>query len=163
MPTNLYGPNDNYHPEDSHVMASLIIKFLNAKSLNLNEVNCWGSGNALREFMYVDDLAEAVFFCLNNWHPGFKNSPLDEKGNFLNHLNVGTGKDISIRDLATKIAKITEFNGEIIWDTTKPDGTPKKQLDVKKIKELGWEAKIDLDVGIKRTIEELNSTFPPNS
>ena len=156
MPTNLYGPNDNYHSENSHVIASLIKKFLIAKSQKLNSVTCWGSGKVLREFMHVDDLAEAIFFCLNNWHPGLKNSPLDKNGNFLFHLNVGTGKDISIKELAFKIAKITKFEGQIIWDQTRPDGTPKKQLDVKKINELGWEAKIDLDTGIKKTIRQLN-------
>ena len=156
MPTNLYGPNDNYHSENSHVMASLLKKFLIAKSQKLDSVTCWGSGEVLREFMHVDDLAEAIIFCLNNWHPGSNNSPVDKSGKFLYHLNVGTGKDISIKDLANKIAKISKFEGEILWDKTKPDGTPKKQLDISKINELGWQAKIDLNLGIKKTISQLS-------
>ena len=156
MPTNLYGPNDNYDSENSHVMAALIKKFLLAKSQKLSSVTCWGSGSVLREFMHVDDLAEATFFCLNNWFPGEYNSPKEMNGKFLNHLNVGTGKDISIKKLAEKIAKITEFEGEIKWDKSKPDGTPRKLLDISKIKNLGWEAKIDLDIGIRNTISELD-------
>ena len=155
MPTNLYGPNDNYHPENSHVMASLIRKFLIAKKKKLTSVTCWGTGNVYREFMHVDDLAEAVVFSLNNWFPSDRNSPKDTLGKQLNHLNVGTGSDISIRDLASKIANFTNFNGDIIWDLSKPDGTPKKLLDVRNINKLGWNAKIDLDSGIKKTIESL--------
>ena len=156
MPTNLYGPNDNYDSENSHVMAALIKKFLLAKSQKLSSVTCWGSGAVFREFMHVDDLAEAIIFCLNNWFPGEQNSPKDMNDKFLNHLNVGTGKDISIKKLAEKIATITEFDGEIKWDQSKPDGTPKKRLDISKINNLGWEAKIDLDHGIRSTISELD-------
>ncbi len=156
MPTNLYGPNDNYHPENSHVMAALIRKFMIAKLKNLPQVTCWGSGNVLREFMHVDDLAEAIIYCLEYWDPSDLNAPKDCNGKKLNFLNVGTGVDISIRRLAEKISSIVNFKGEIIWDHTKPDGTPKKLLNVKRINDLGWKAKIDLDSGIRKTIENIN-------
>ncbi len=156
MPTNLYGPNDNYHPNNSHVMAALIRKFLIAKNKKLPSVTCWGSGKVLREFMHVDDLASAIIFCLESWDPKDKNSPKDILGQPLNHLNIGTGKDISIKDLAYKIADLTNFKGEILWDTSKPDGTPRKILDVSKINELGWKASINLNFGIKETINKLN-------
>ena len=156
MPTNLYGPNDNYHPQNSHVIAALIRKFLVAKKNNLPSVECWGTGSAYREFMHVDDLADAIIFCLENWDPSDRKSPKDSLGNPLNHLNVGTGKDVSIRELSIKIAKLTKFKGEIIWDSLKPDGTPKKVLDVTRINNLGWHAKIDLLTGLRRTIEKLN-------
>tara|TARA_B100000886_G_scaffold340268_1_gene308829 strand:- start:3519 stop:4517 length:999 start_codon:yes stop_codon:yes gene_type:complete len=153
MPTNLYGPGDNYHPTESHVMASLIRKFCNASKNNEN-VMCWGTGSPYREFMHVDDLGEAVVFALEKWDPNSQDSPKDQYGTPLIYLNVGTGKDISIFDLAKKIAKITDFHGKVIWDKTKPDGTPKKQLDISKITKLGWEAKIDLEEGIKSTVSE---------
>ena len=156
MPTNLYGPNDNYHPENSHVMPALIKKFLDARANNNSEITCWGTGSVLREFLYVDDLAEAAIFCLERWDPSAKNAPLDKFGNKLNHLNVGTGKDISIKELATKIAKMTNYKGEIIWDNSKPDGTPRKLLNIDKISSLGWRAKTSLDEGIKKTIKSLN-------
>ena len=152
MPTNLYGPGDNYHPTESHVMASLISKFCNAKKELSPFVECWGTGEPLREFLHVNDLADAVIYCLENWDPTSKESPKDSFGNILNHLNVGSGKDISICDLAKKIAKITEFKGEIKWDKSKPNGTPKKLLDTSRILELGWRPKISLDNGIKETI-----------
>ena len=152
MPTNLYGPGDNYHSRDSHVMAALISKFSQASLESKPFVECWGSGSPLREFLHVDDLGNAVVFCLENWQPNRDQAPKDLYGNPLNHLNVGTGKDISIKDLAEKIAKFSEFKGEIIWDDSKPDGTPKKQLDISKIKELGWSPKIELNDGIKETI-----------
>ena len=118
--------------------------------------------------MHVDDLAEAVIFCLENWFPDFKNAPLDKDGRPLNLLNVGTGKDISIKDLAKKIASIIDFKGEIIWDKSKPDGTPRKLLDVNRINKLGWKSKIDLDKGIKETISLLKKSnlklnFSPDS
>lgn len=156
MPTNLYGPNDNYHPKNSHVMAALIRKFLIAKREHLPSVTCWGSGMVFREFMHVDDLADGVIFCLKNWYPSREDAPKDSYGNPLNHLNIGTGKDISIKDLALKIANLTNFKGEVLWDTSKPDGTPKKLLDVNRINKLGWETKINLDHGIKKTIDALN-------
>ena len=156
MPTNLYGPNDNYHPTNSHVVAALIRKFLIAKKKNLPSVSCWGSGSVLREFMHVDDLADAIIFCLENWYPSNNKAPKDYYGNSLNHLNVGTGKDISIKQLAQKIAYITNFKGNILWDNSYPDGTPRKILDVSRINKMGWNAKIDLDSGLSKTIEELD-------
>ena len=158
MPTNLYGPNDNYHAKNSHVMAALIKKFCDAQQNNEKFVNCWGSGNPKREFMHVDDLAEAAIFCLENWSPNDTNSPKDEHGNPLNFLNVGTGKDISIKELAYLIAKETQFKGEIKWDINMPDGTPKKLLDVSKLQSLGWEPKIDLKDGIIDTIARYKLT-----
>ena len=157
MPTNLYGPNDNYHPVYSHVMASLIRKFKEAAKNNYSKVTCWGTGSPLREFLHVDDLAEAVIFCLENWNPNANNSPKDLHGKPLNWLNVGTGEDISIKDLSEKIALISGFKGEIIWDTSKPDGTPRKLLSSKKINSLGWKAKINIDYGIKMTLENLKN------
>jgi len=156
MPTNLYGPNDNYHPENSHVMAALIRKFLIAKKENLPSVTCWGTGKVFREFMHVDDLADGIIFCLKNWHPSDKNAPIDSLGNPLNHLNIGTGKDISIKELSLKIAKLTDFKGEILWDASKPDGTPKKLLDVSRLKKIGWEPKISLEDGIRETIHSVD-------
>ena len=130
---------------------------VSAKRENLSSVTCWGSGKVFREFMHVDDLADGVIFCLKNWHPSYENAPKDSFGKPLNHLNIGTGKDISIEDLASKIAVITNFKGEILWDTSKPDGTPKKLLDVTRINRLGWKTKINLDHGIKKTIDSLNN------
>ena len=154
MPTNLYGPGDNYHPENSHVMAALISKFSRAHKESKQFVECWGSGLPLREFLHVDDLGNAAVFCLESWQPFCNNAPKDIFGNTLNHLNVGTGNDISIFDLANKIAKFTNFKGEIIWDKSKPDGTPRKLLNIDRIKKLGWEPSISLDEGIIRTINE---------
>ncbi len=153
MPTNLYGPGDNYHPENSHVMASLIRKFFEASRNFIPSVTCWGTGNPLREFLYVDDLGDAVVFALENWDPNSKNAPKDKNNNPLTILNVGTGKDISIRELANKISSSVKYNGEIIWDKNKPDGTPKKLLNIQKIKDLGWEPRISLKQGLKSTIE----------
>ena len=124
MPTNLYGPGDNYHPTNSHVMASLIKKFCEAKHNSQRTVKCWGSGRPLREFLHVDDLGKAVIFALEKWDPDSQDAPKDNMGKKLTHLNIGTGLVISIYDLAKKIAKSVGFNGEIIWDSSKPDGTP---------------------------------------
>ena len=157
MPTNLYGPNDNYHPTDSHVLASLIRKFHEAKKTRAKEVICWGTGKPLREFMHVDDLGDAVVFALEKWDPKAKNAPLDSNGMPLTHLNVGTGKDVSIKELANMIAAKVGFKGNIIWDKDKPDGTPRKKLDVNKFKELGWASKIELDQGLTSTIETYKS------
>ena len=156
MPTNLYGPNDNYHPLNSHVVPGLIRKFSIAKRDNLSSVTCWGSGLVCRELMHVDDLAGAVIFCLENWFPSEIDAPKDNSGNPLNYLNVGTGKDISIRELAKKIAEIVKFDGEIFWDKNMPDGTPRKVLDISRLKKLGWESKIDLTSGLENTINALD-------
>ncbi len=153
MPTNLYGQGDNYHPQNSHVMAALIRKFHDAVINRDKKVICWGTGNPYREFLHVDDLGESVVFCLENWDTFSHNSPKDEKGDPLYYLNVGTGKDISIKDLALKIANHFKFKGEIIWDNSKPDGTLKKQLNIEKIQKLGWKPKINLDKGIDMAIK----------
>ena len=136
MPTNLYGPNDNYDLDSSHVLPAMIRKFHEAK----DKVTLWGDGSAMREFLYVDDLAEAAFKCMVNYDS-------DEI------INVGTGKDITIKELATTIADVIGFKGEIVWDTSKPNGTPRKVLNVDKIKSLGWEPKVGLREGIEKTYE----------
>ena len=153
MPTNLYGPKDNYDIKTSHVFPALIRKFYEAKVNSLPSVTCWGSGEPLREFMHVDDLGNASLFVLENWDPNDKKSPRNHENQPLTYLNVGTGLDIKISALAEKIANALNYEGKIIWDINKPDGTPKKQLDISKIIKLGWEPKINLDEGIKLTIE----------
>ena len=155
MPTNLYGPGDNYHPTNSHVMAALIKKFFIASEQNISKVTCWGTGRPFREFLHVDDLGNAVVFALENWNPSNKIGPFDKNGNPLFFLNVGTGKEISIMELAEKIAKISKFKGEILWDKTKPDGTPRKLLKINRILSLGWEPKIKLSDGIRETMSSL--------
>lgn len=136
MPTNLYGPNDNYHPEHSHVLPALIRRFHQAKQQNLKEVYCWGDGSPLREFLYVDDLANLCVFLMNHYSG-------DET------VNAGTGKEISIKELTTLVARIVGYEGEILWDTTKPNGTPRKLLDVSKATALGWKYKTELEDGIR--------------
>ena len=136
MPTNLYGPNDNYDLDSSHVFPAMIRKFHEAK----DKVTLWGDGSAMREFLYVDDLAEAAFKCMVNY---------DSE----DIINVGTGKDITIKDLAETIADIVGFKGEIVWDTSKPNGTPRKVLNVDKIKSLGWKPKVSLREGIQKTYD----------
>jgi GDP-L-fucose synthase len=137
MPTNLYGPFDNFDINTSHVLPSMIRKFHNAK-INKTNVSLWGTGSPKREFLYVDDLAEAIVFMIENEFDG-------------GLYNVGTGNDISISDLADCINEIVEYKGLVSWDTTKPDGTPRKLMDVSKLENLGWKAKVNLDVGIKKT------------
>ena len=144
MPTNLYGPGDNYHPTNSHVLPALIRRFHEAVERGESTVTCWGTGSPLREFLHVDDLGEACVFALEHWQP----CP-DE----LQFLNVGTGVDLSIRELAEAVAAATGFKGEIVWDTSKPDGTPKKQLDVSRLAVLGWRARIPLDEGLRSTVD----------
>lgn len=140
MPTNLYGPNDNYDLSNSHVLPAMIRKFHEAKNNGGKEVVVWGTGKPMREFLYVDDLAEACCFLMENYNePGA--------------INVGTGSDITIEDLAHLVKRIVGFEGEIVFDTSKPDGTPKKQLDVSKINALGWKATVDLEQGIGRAYE----------
>ncbi len=154
MPTNLYGPGDNYDLKKSHVLPALLRKFYTAKEKSLEKVYCWGTGSPKREFLHVDDLSEACIFALENWDPNLPNAPKDSQGRKLSFLNVGTGTDISISNLASKIANLVGYEGDIVWDDTKPDGTPKKQLDVSRLSELGWTSKIDLEVGLKKTILE---------
>lgn len=142
MPTNLYGPNDNYNLNNSHVLPALLRKFITAKKNNLPSVELWGSGTPKREFLHVDDLAEACFFLMQNYH---------EEG----LVNIGVGDDITILALAQLIKKITNYNGNIQLNTSKPDGTPRKLLDVSKINNLGWKATISLEEGIKKVYEEI--------
>ena len=162
MPTNLYGPKDNYNSVESHVMASLIRKFYEAKKEKKNEVVCWGSGLPLREFLYLDDFAEACLHVLKYWSPNLNNSPIDDDGGIINWLNVGSDYEISIKELAEKIAEKIGFKGNIIWDNTKPDGTPGKKLDTFFIKEIDWTAKTDIDSGIKKTIESFKTELQEN-
>ena len=145
MPTNLYGPNDNFNLETSHVLPALIRKFYEAKVQGKDSVTIWGTGNPLREFMFVEDLANAIVFMMEN----IEAKDLYNKG--ITHLNVGTGKDISISDLAKLIAEITGFDGKIVYDSSKPDGTPRKLMDVTRINSLGWKYKTELQNGIERT------------
>ena len=152
MPTNLYGPGDNYHKENSHVLPSLVRRFYEAKINNQKEVICWGSGSPFREFLHVDDLGDACVFALEKWDIDNINSPKDKNGSPLSFLNVGTGIDISIKELANLIAGFSGYKGEIKWDKTKPDGTPKKQLDVSRINSLGWNSKIPIEEGLQNTI-----------
>jgi len=140
MPTNLYGPNDNFDLENSHVLPALIRKFVEAKRNNSSEVVLWGSGTPLREFLHVDDLAKAVLVCL-------------EKYDDSQQINIGSGDEISIKDLGQKIANLTGFTGKVVWDSNRPDGTPRKVLDSTKINKLGWKAAITLDQGIAATVE----------
>ncbi len=151
MPTNLYGPGDNYDLETSHAMAGLIRKFSEAAQGNHESVTCWGSGSPFREFMHVDDLGDAVTFVLENWDPEDQKF-LTPTNKTLTYLNVGTGKDITIKNLALKIADKVGFKGQIKWDKSKPDGTPRKLLDVSRINSLGWSAKISIDEGLDKAI-----------
>jgi GDP-L-fucose synthase len=140
MPTNLYGPNDNFDLESSHVFPALIRKFIEAKKSNANSVNLWGTGKPRREFLHVDDLAKAIIVCLDNYDA-------DQQ------INIGTGIDLTVAELAEKIAKNTGFTGSINWDVSREDGTPQKVLDIQKITDLGWKPTINLDQGIKLTVE----------
>ncbi len=136
MPTNLYGPNDNYHPTHSHVLPALIRRFHEAKINGLKEVVCWGTGSPLREFLYVDDLADACVYLMNTY-----------SGN--ETVNLGTGKELTIKELTELVSKVVGYEGEIKWDTSKPDGTPRKLLDVSKLENLGWKYKTELEDGIR--------------
>lgn len=141
MPTNLYGPNDNYHPTHSHVLPALIRRFHEAKEQGLDTVICWGDGSPLREFLYVDDLANLCVFLMNNYSGS-------------ETVNAGTGKELTIRELAGLIARVVGYEGEILWDTTKPNGTPRKLLDVSKAEKLGWKYKTELEEGIRLAYED---------
>ena len=154
MPTNLYGPGDNYHPLNSHVIPSLIRKFHKGKSEGTKYVECWGSGNPLREFLFVDDLASACIFALEKWFPNNLNSDLSNNNSSTCWLNVGCDFELSIKDVALKISKQIGYNGEIIWNNEMPDGTPRKKLDTTRINNLGWVATTDLDKGLEFTIKE---------
>ena len=141
MPTNLYGPNDNYHPTHSHVLPALIRRFHEAKTAGIESVTCWGDGTPLREFLYVDDLADACVFLMNNY-----------SGN--ETVNLGTGKELTIKELTELVAEVVGYEGKIEWDTSKPNGTPRKLLDVSKLEKLGWKYKTELPEGIKLAYED---------
>jgi len=141
MPTNLYGPNDNYHPTHSHVLPALIRRFHEAKEQGLEAVTCWGTGTPMREFLYVDDLAEACLFLMNNY-----------SGN--ETVNLGSGQELSIRELTEKVAAIIGYKGRIEWDISKPDGTPRKLLDISKLTALGWTYKTELEAGIRLAYDD---------
>lgn len=141
MPTNLYGPNDNYHPEHSHVLPALIRRFHEAKVSGAKSVTCWGTGSPLREFLYVDDLADACVYLMNTY-----------SGN--ETVNLGTGKELTIKELTELVAEVIGYDAEILWDTSKPDGTPRKLLDVSKLESLGWKYKTELKDGIRLSYED---------
>tara|TARA_Y100001968_G_scaffold318263_1_gene348256 strand:- start:82 stop:1101 length:1020 start_codon:yes stop_codon:yes gene_type:complete len=153
MPTNLYGPGDNYHPVNSHVIPSLIRKFYDAKNKNLEYVTCWGSGKPLREFLYVDDLARACVFLLEKWNPANELSSEELRDHSKCLVNVGTKDEISIKRLAEKISEVCQYNGNIKWDKEKPDGTPRKKIDTTRINELGWYAETKLEEGLQITLD----------
>ena len=154
MPTNLYGPGDNYHPQNSHVLPALIRRFHEAAKTEAASVTCWGSGSPMREILHVDDLGDACVFALERWSALAADAPKDESGEALAFLNVGTGVDCTIKQLAEQVAAATGFVGEIHWDTSKPDGTPKKQLDVERLQSMGWSAQIPLNKGIPMAFED---------
>lgn len=141
MPTNLYGPNDNYHPEHSHVLPALIRRFHEAKESGAASVTCWGDGSPLREFLYVDDLANLCVFLMDHY-----------SGN--ETVNAGTGKELTIKELAELVAKAVGYEGKILWDTARPNGTPRKLLDVSKAEKLGWKYKTELEEGIKLSYKD---------
>ena len=141
MPCNLYGPNDNYHPEHSHVLPALIRRFHEAKLSGASSVTCWGDGSPLREFLYVDDLAELCVYLMNNY-----------SGN--ETVNAGSGKEITIKALTELVAEIVGYDGEILWDTSRPNGTPRKVMDTSKARAMGWEAKTSLRDGVKLAYED---------
>ena len=138
MPTNLYGPGDNFHPENSHVMPALIRRFHEAEKSDVPKVTCWGDGSAMREFLHVDDLAEACYVCMQDYDEDY-------------HINVGTGEDVTIKELTETIVDVVGYAGDVEWDTSKPNGTPRKLLNVDKIHKLGWKHKIGLREGIVST------------
>ena len=149
MPTNLYGPGDNFHPDNSHVIPGLMRRFHEAVATRQPQVTVWGSGAARREFLHVDDLAAAALFVMNLTSEQYQSqtSPM------VSHLNVGTGEDCSIAELAEHLARVAGYRGEIVWDRSKPDGAPRKCLNVSRMRALGWQASIGLDDGLKRTYE----------
>jgi GDP-L-fucose synthase len=141
MPTNLYGQNDNYHPENSHVLPALIRRFHEAKMSGATSVTCWGTGKPLREFLYADDLGRACVFLMQHYS--------EEQ-----FINIGYGSDVSIKELAETVARVLGYKGEIAWDTSKPDGTPRKLMDSSRLLALGWKPEVDLETGIRRAYED---------
>jgi len=149
MPTNLYGPGDNFHPENSHVMPAMMRRFHEAARDGLNEVTVWGTGSPRREFLHVDDMAEASLFVMNLDRDAYEANTQP----MLSHINVGTGQDVSIRELAELLADVTGFKGRLSFDTSKPDGTPRKLMDVSRLSSMGWTASTDLRGGVEQTYE----------
>jgi len=147
MPTNLYGINDNFHPENSHVIPALMQRFHQAKVNNDDEVVVWGTGNAMREFLYVDDMAQASLFVLELDEQTYKANTQP----MLSHINVGTGKDTTIREMAETMKQVVGYEGKLTFDTTKPDGAPRKLIDITRLKRMGWEYSVDLKEGLKKT------------
>ena len=146
MPTNMYGPRDNFDLETSHVLPALINRFVSARKSGASQVTLWGTGSPKREFLHSKDLATAVLLAAEKYDSDL-------------HLNVGVGEDLSIKELATRVSRIAGFEGEILWDSSKPDGTPRKVLDVTRLKSLGWSPTITLDQGIRETIEWFESNY----
>jgi GDP-L-fucose synthase len=147
MPTNLYGINDNFHPENSHVIPALMQRFHQAKINNDKEVVVWGTGKAMREFLYVDDMAQASLFVLELDEETYKVNTQPT----LSHINVGTGKDVTIREMAEAMKQVVSYTGKLSFDTTKPDGSPRKLIDVTRLENMGWKCKIELKEGLKKT------------
>ncbi len=154
MPTNLYGPGDNYHSTNSHVLPGLIDRFHKAKVTQKPFVECWGTGSPLREFLHANDLGEACVFALEKWDPKLVSSPRDSTNKPLEFLNVGSGVELSIKDLAEIISKVIEYKGNIIWDHSKPDGTPRKRLDISQLSDMGWKAKVRIKEGIMMAYDD---------
>jgi len=149
MPTNMYGPGDNYHPENSHVLPALIRRFHEAKVSGAEKVVCWGTGTPLREFLYSDDLAEACVFLVEN--ANYQDMAFtDSSGTVQSHINVGSGKEVTIKELAETVKDVIGFTGKITWDASKPDGTPRKLMDSSRLNALGWGAKVTLKDGLAR-------------
>ena len=149
MPTNLYGVNDNFHPENSHVIPALMRRFHEAKVNNDKEVVVWGTGNAMREFLYVDDMAEASLFVLELNEETYRVNTQS----MLSHINVGTGKDVTIKEMAETMKQVVGYKGRLVFDTTKPDGAPRKLIDVSRLSNMGWNYSVNLKGGLKKTYE----------
>ncbi len=146
MPTNMYGPRDNFDLKTSHVLPALINRYVTAKRSGASEVTLWGTGESKREFLHSSDLATAVLLASEKYDSDL-------------HLNIGTGEDLSIKELASKVSKFSSFTGQTKWDSSKPDGTPRKVLDVSRLKALGWQPKVSLDNGIKETIQYFEANY----
>ena len=153
MPTNLYGPGDNYHPENSHVIPALLRRFHEAKMANAPEVSIWGTGTPLREFLYVDDMASASVFVMNLPAHLYAAQVKPQ----LSHINVGFGADVTIAELAVAVARVVGYQGAIVFDTSKPDGTPRKLMDSNRLNAMGWTAKVDLDMGLAQAYRDMLS------
>ena len=149
MPTNLYGINDNFHPENSHVIPALMRRFHEAKMADEKEVVVWGSGNVMREFLYVDDMAAASLFVLELDEATYQTNAQP----MLSHINVGTGVDVTIRELAETMKRVVGYLGMLVFDTTKPDGTPRKLIDVSRLSAMGWRYSVDLELGLRKTYD----------